>query len=419
MILGVLLWASAHAAPVTVEAEGLGPEEEVRQELYRLAVAQLVRDELGRMQIDVALYQAQLEKKFAAWFAQAEERLRTELGRSGQDEKALSDAVEGERRKARWPFLGYDKLLRQFSIKSFSAHPERTNHWLMTLEGDLDQRLLAAHAQRILDEAKPFRRLLLLAELSPENFGWGDLKLDDEQTFLAPVEAEWLRWLQENAPADVEEVALCRDACRDAVTRWRARDAKEMAKHVEPELLGSLLLTTKISLSREQLSAREVRMSFTGGVLLHDLNTKQVLHWGDLPRDTLLLKLGDQKKFNSQLATASYRYPLAKFLEAKNQVGRSVALTNALVVRLVNARNLGEALRFIEWVRVRGAGMQAQGKLDSFTSSSARVLIHFRGEGNKFKALVTAPSELESEWGRSVQIDDTGSELVLTLAKKP
>jgi hypothetical protein len=63
--------------------------------------------------------------------------------------------------------------------------------------------------------------------------------------------------------------------------------------------------------------------------------------------------------------------------------------------------------------------MQAQGKLDSFNSKNARILVHFRGEGNKFKALVSGVKELESEWGRPLVIEEQGNELIITLESKP
>lgn len=410
VLLGLFLIAPASAAVVTVEASVKDvPGEDVRQTLFRLAVEKLVLESLAPMNLDRPSYETAVKKKFEQWLAELEKR------GAAPEQLALAKA------RGVYGFANWEKLLRRFTVKTFAAHPEVLDQWSMTLDAEVDEKLLALHVQRTQQQAREFRRLYLSSQVRLENFTWEDLKLTQATDFMAPVEAEWLKWFQENPPEDVEEVVLCDANCQGLLERWRAHDEKAMSTFFEPDFVGGLLLTATIQLQRELISgvSAETRMTYTGGVILQDLNTKRVLHWADLPREVITLRTQDQKKLNSGLATQTYRYPLSKFSETKAQVSKSVTLTNAVVVRLQNPRHLGDVMRLIEWLRTKGAPMQAQGKLDSFNSSTAKILVHFRGEGNKFKALVSGVTELESEWGRTLTIEDQGSDIVITLKPKP
>lgn len=421
-LLAILPILMAQAATVAVElAAADAPEEEIRQGLYRLAVEKLVSESMKGRNLNEAVYQEALTKKFESWFAEIDKRLREEMAQQNTPAEQIEQKMSWEKAKSRFSFAKLDKLIKRYTIKTFSPHPDTVGVWQMTLEGEVDESLLPIHVQRMQDESRAFRRLWVHPQIQLDNFSWEDLKLTKAADFMTPVQNEWLKWFQDNLPADVEDVAICDEACEKLLEKWRAHDEKNMASFVEPELIGSLLLTVNINLSREQLmgAVKESKITYSGGLILQDLNTKRVLHWADLPKEIQTLKLKEQKKFNSGLATQTYRYPLSKFEEVKNQVGKSVSLTNSVVLRLVNARHLGEAMRLVEWIRVKGAPMQAQGKLDSFNSKNARILVHFRGEGNKFKALVSGVKELESEWGRPIAIEEQSNELIITLESKP
>jgi hypothetical protein len=421
-LLAIFPILMAQAGTVAVELSvAEAPEEEIRQGLYRLAVEKLVFESMKSRNLNEAIYQEALTKKFDPWFAEIEKRLRDELALKNTPVEQIEQKIIWEKAKSRYSFAKLDKLVKRYTIKTFSAHPETVGVWQMTLDGEIDENLLPVHVQRMQDESRAFRRLWIYPQIRLNNFSWEDLKLSKASDFMTPVQKEWLKWFQDRPPVDVEDVAICDEACEKILQKWRSHDEKKMESFVEPELIGGLLLTVNIDLSREQLmgAVKESKITYSGGLILQDLNTKRVLHWADLPKEHQTLKEVEQKKFNSGLATQTYRYPLSKFEEAKNQVGKSVSLTSSVVLRLVNARHLGEAMRLVEWIRVKGAPMQAQGKLDSFNSKNARILVHFRGEGNKFKALVSGVKELESEWGRPLVIEEQSNEIVITLESKP
>lgn len=412
----------ARATVVDVEipvAAGLAAED-VRSKVFQAALEQLIKSDMQRMNLDVAAYEKAFETKFNRWFEVIEKRRREELAAAGTLGEAQLPIIDFEKEKSRSVFAARSGLVKKYTIKKFAAHPEKLETWQMTLEGDVDERLLSVHVQRMLQEGeKAFRRLWILTTVRPANFGWEDLKLTRQEEFTAPIEAEWLKWFQENIPDDVQDVALCDDACKKLLENWNAQDEKSMQSFLAPEFLGGLLLNVNITLDREVLggTVNETRINYGGGVVLQDLNSKRVLHWADLPRETQTLRQSEPKLFNSAVASHCYRYTLGKFLEVKNQVGKSVSLPNSITIRLVHASHMGQALRLIDWIREKGAPMQAQGKLDSFNRKETRVLIFFRGEGNKFKSLVSGVKELESEWG-PLTVDDTGADLVITLTPK-
>ncbi len=415
-----VLVARATVVEVEVPIPAGTATEDVRNKVFQFALEKLIKTDMQRMNLDVSAYEKAFEDKFARWFEVIEKRRREELTAAGTIGEAQTPLIEIEREKSKNVFAARSGLIKKYAIKKFAAHPEKLDTWEMSLDGEVDERLLTVHVQRMLQGGdKAFRRLWILTTVRPVNFGWEDLKLARQEDFSAPIEKEWLKWFQENTPDDVEDVAICDEPCQKILEKWNAQDEKSMAKFLAPEFLGGLLLNVNITLDREVLNGTvlETRVNYGGGLILQDLNTKRVLHWADLPRETQTLRQTEPKLFNSAVASHCYRFVLPKFLEVKNQVGKSVSLTNSMTVRLVNATHMGQALRLIDWIREKAAPMQAQGKLDSFNRKETRVLIFFRGEGNKFKSLVSGVKELESEWG-PLTIDDSGADLVITLTPK-
>lgn len=427
LVLGAFLalfpWFILEAAVVELEHEvpAETSEDEVRHHLYRLSVERLIKQEMGRMNLDVKVYEDAFDKKFQPFFSEIQARKSIEWQKAGLSPETVIAETAKTKEKSRFVFSGWENLLKRYTIKKFQPHAEKIGVWLMTFDAEVDEGALSLNFARLTSaDQKPFRKLFVYSQLRPDNFSWEDLKLTSALDFIRPVELEWLKWFKENQPAEVEEVVLCDESCQGQIAEWRALDEKAMAQFVSPELIGGLLLTVNINFSRETLlgPVSESKVTYTGGVILQDLNTKRVLHYADLPTEIQTLKLNDQKQFNSAMASHTYRYPLEKFLLAKTQVGKSVSLSNSMVVRLVNPLHLGQAMRLIEWIQQKGAPMQAQGKLDSFSRKEARLLVFFKGEGTKFKTLVEKPFELELEWNRPLTVESSTSDLSFTVGEK-
>lgn len=389
---------------------------EMRKIAFQVALEKLVKQEMEQLGLDTSGYERSFEAKFNSWFSEIESRRRLEL----EGNEKMEEIIQLEKKKSRLSFSGWDKLLKSFTIRKFSQDTGTADSWEIILDATVDNRLLSIHFQRMLDSEKTFRKLIVLVNITTENFSWLDFGLEKVESFTDPIESEWHNWFTQNTPADVEEVVICDSACKEALAKWETQDEKNMKRFVDPELVGSLILKVNLSLSKDEVKSSfgELRMNYSGGIILQDLNTKRVLHWADLPVEYQSIRGGDQKTLNSAIASYCYKYPLSKFNEVKNQVGKSVSLTNSMTIKFINPTHLGQVMRLIEWIRVKGTAVQAQGKLDSFSQKEAKVLIFFRGSENKFKALVSAVSELESEWGRTLSVSDESSGLVMTLGEK-
>lgn len=417
-LLGFLISCNLWAQTVTVSYQGQPEqtESELRSVVYKMAIQKLIKEQMAAQNLDLVAYETAFEKKFSTWFAGIEAKRRVEW----KDKPDLEALVAQEKLTSRESFAGLEKLLKRTTIKKFSPHPVELNQWEMVLEAEVDSRLLSLHHQRMLEDNKSFRKLFVRVQMDTQNFTWTDLKLKAASDFTSVVEAEWLKWFEANSPADVEEVVLCDATCRSSLEAWEVQDEKTMKSFVSPELVGNLLLTVNLSVEKDLIrsTASDTKMNHSGGVILHDLNTKRVLFWADLPKETQVIRASEQKNFNSLLASYVYKYPLSQLMDAKNQVARSVSLTNSMTVKVMGASHLGQVMQFLNWIRVKGAGIQAQGKLDSFSQNEAKILFFFRGSENKFKALVSGSSELESELGRPLAVTELGPELIITLGEK-
>jgi len=243
----------ARAASVELDAAmdpGL-PEEEVRQIMQRLAVEKLVRGEMARLNLDVAAYDKALEEKFGASFAEQEKRLLEEWTKTGKTPEEQAPLLAQEKARARERFLGLGSLLKSFSVKRLGAHPDTVGTWQITLEGEVDEALLSLHVQRLQQVgSKAFRHLWINTQVRPENFSWEDLQLTRAADFVTPIEAEWLKWFQQNPSADVESVVLCGEACQKSLAIWQTIDEKSLAGSLPAEFSDSLLMSVTITLHR-------------------------------------------------------------------------------------------------------------------------------------------------------------------------
>ncbi len=407
-------WAPLLAFPLAVLAaevsvEGVFPPEvpapRIQEELLHLAQEELLKAEMVSAGLDAGAYSQGWERKFPAWSKDMQER-----------HKAAADpAPFPPPWKLRRALLDPESLLERHEVKSFGPLVPKPGAWGLTLEGTARAALLPAHHARFSAPGEGLSpRLYLSTRILPSNFSWKDLQLAGERDFAGPVESEWLKWWASALPEGVGEVLPCLGECAAALFRWQALP-EGAPPAFEPVLAGHMLLSVELTLQRPEALAPG-RMALTGGVLWHDFDSRRVLRWGDLSPEAMTAKTTDPKARNSALASWCYRAPLGKFLEMKNQARRSVSPVGLLVVRLENAAHMGQVLRLQEWLGAKGGPFRAQASLGSFSSRRGRVLVRYQGDGAKFKAMVSAPKELESEWGRPVAVTEEGGELVFTLA---
>lgn len=250
------------------------------------------------------------------------------------------------------------------------------------------------------------KRLHVLVEVAPIQFSWSDLSLTSAREFSTPLQTAWVKWWGEPLPEGFIEVIACNDVCETVVNKWREGES------LPPEFAGDALLTININLKRSQVEGLEPSMSWEGGILWHDFDTRQRLRWGEFPNESHVIKGIDAKAFNTQLASLCYRSPLGKFLELKNQTSTSISPKKQLVARFLGAAHMGQVIRLMAYFRTVLAPMDAEVKLQSFGKEGARILIFFRGDEEKLQSLVSGPRELESEWGRPLTVESLAGEVI-------
>lgn len=405
VLSGVSLWASA-ASEVTVDVTYAEkpPTEFDKSVQYQSALQALVAAELKLLNLDPLPYDEGLKRHYQDWLNKYQERA-----------KANSIPVLPA---AMSQFVQWESLFTRVILVKFAPREEKSDTWQMTLQGQAEPVLLRQHYNRISKAGPLGRKLFLEVSVTPMNFSWEDLQLTRAGEFTAPLEKEWLKWFVDGRlPDGVDEIVLCHASCQAELRRWREFDEAKMAQFIAPELMESLLLSIEIKLERQIMEGprAENKITLSGGVVLTDLDSKRRLHWVDLAGEQYSLKAGIPKEYNSALATLCYRAPLGKFLEFKTLAAQSGLPRVMMTVRLENPAHMGQALRLLEWIKLKAKSMNAEGKLDSFARKEARILIYFVGEGNKFKSLVSNVKELESEWGKPIIVNDQGEGQVYTL----
>lgn len=406
VMLWVLMSFSALCASQVVIEESFPsapPTDLDKARIQRQGLRALIAAELKLLGLDAGSYELAYAQRKTEW----EKNLRERLAAAELPLTALPTEA----------FVDEAALLRNFTVVKFARPDDKGDLWQMTLQGEAEPKLLQLHYQRFTKAGALGPRLLFDVRVTPDNFSWEDLQLRSDREFVAPLEREWLGWfVADHLPASVEEMNLCGEACQRSLGQWRAADEAKMGGFVDPWLTGNLLLSVEMTLHREVLEGPvpDQRLTLSGGAVLKDLDSKRTLHWEDLPTEKHVLRQTSFKEFNSALATLCYRAPLGKFLLFKN-AGAPLGQSHSLTVRLSNMDHMGQALRLLEWLKAKGSAFSVDGKLDSTKGREARILIFFVGEANKFKPLVSAVKELESEWGKTVRVTDEGETLVYSL----
>src|SRR5690606_30080193 len=83
--------------------------------------------------------------------------------------------------------------------------------------------------------------------------------------------------------------------------------------------------------------------------------------------------------------------------------------SNTMVVRLIDFPNLEEVMKFSDLLENRGLKYSVSSSLTSFNSTEAELLVHFEGENDDLRRLVSAmkPVKNSSEY----QIFDSNSSI--------
>lgn len=368
---------------------------------------------------EFADFKKKLDGKFEESFKLHKEQKLSE--RFGKGKESLSE----EEKKSFLAGLESEKDLefRKFSkaldiIQSYNSKASSEAESFKTIiELTLDRLKLNRLLKKITtDEKKAFSRLWIVPEMSLINLTWTDLGLEKEASFLNPLSGSWQKWVNENLPDSVEDVAVCEDECHKFFLEWEQKAVDQLATSVPADYQRALFAKVSLNLRRTHFNPtlNESVFEWDGKLLVLDVHTKRSVASYNLPPEKKDWRSLDQKALNSALASRLYRSPLPFFKQIEASLkGAQLNQVNRLVIR--GHKNISDVLALMELMKARGSSLGMDVKLDKIRPNEAELLCFYQGEEKSFSDLLSKLKELKSSTGYQLVNEFTGVQHVLKL----
>jgi hypothetical protein len=326
-----------------------------------------------------------------------------------QLEAALKDLEKNKSSE----FIKYSRVLELLQSYTFLAFniSETPPHVIMaTIDLTLNRTKMERLFRRIVSgDTKQFRRLWIVTDINLNGFNWQDLGLSQESSFTEPLSEAWKKWWEENLPNNFEDTEICHSDCLVYQSNWEAQPANKLLIP-NPQYDDSVWIKISLNLKKVQSS-----FEWDGRVVLLDINTKRLLGSSSIDKAKRSFEEGDQKSFNSSLASHLYQSSLGVFSVQKGTLKNSLKLNQSSHLIIRGHKNLNDVLEFKELLNTRGSYMGIKASLESFQKDEARLLCFFQGEAKVFSDLLSQLKELKSSQSFVLSSDLTGPVPVVKL----
>jgi hypothetical protein len=411
-----MAWGQLSDSIELTEKLGPLPEEVAKKEILQRAILKSIQKFSPELGYKFEDFNEKVQASFKVSFQSYKEKMIVEkfgtnykTSLSEADIKSFFESLESERAASFIRFTHYQDLLRSHSFSFFKQDEKDASVWKANIQLDFDRIKLDKVLRKFISgEIKPFAKLILISEIDPYQFEWIDLGVDNEKSFLTPLNTSWLKWFNENLPNSVEEVAICDALCMNYFSKWTDTQSDQLS--VPEEYNHAVFLKVNLHLKRSAVveNLQEVKFEWEGRALLLDPTTKRVLGSFTLPLESRTFRLMEQKALNSSLASSLYRAPLTAFMQFNRKLEEKVGFTRVSKLVIKGHRNLGDVLLLSEKLKTRGSSLGFEAVLDNFTREEANLLCFYRGEEKSFTDLLSSIKELKSSHGYTLVNEFTG-----------
>jgi hypothetical protein len=334
-----------------------------------------------------------------------------------QFETKYFDQKKIDPKMTREQFYDLSRFFSSVTYKNLKPHEQKINFWEITIIGQIDEALVKTWALNYVSKTKhKYQKLWLRLNLELEGFNWDDLKLTSENDFTKSFIPLWINYLRDLKGFDVSEILFCHEDCQQNHKNWESINPKNMISEIPLHFKNSILLTQNIKIVRSTVEGafKEYKFQLSGGFILEDLDSKNVIYYVDAKPETKSFNVKNQKELNSALASTVYRFPLGYLIEFKNsQKNKTDQMTQFLTIR--GGKGLSEIYKIKEAIEIEGAGMGIEIKLDLYSQSEAKLKITLQNEAKKIKDLIQSTKAIELKCGRKFEVKEEGDQTILQL----
>jgi hypothetical protein len=224
--------------------------------------------------------------------------------------------------------------------------------------------------------------LFIYTKMNPLNFSWKDLGVEGEDSFVAPLNQNWLEWFKQNQTS-FKEVISCFQACEQDFNTWL--EGQNLDK------LSGVWIKTDLSLRRLE----NERFEISGGIVFLEIDHRKNLGAKTIEVQKVSFPLVDMKQRNSALASYLFRLTLPFYEGLIDQLtAQQDTRSQKLVIR--GFSYLSDLNGLEKLMNEKRPNLNLKTNLISFDRKEAQLDVTFKGEEKLFIDLLSELKELKS-----------------------
>ncbi len=332
-----------------------------------------------------------------------------------EGKSAFLQEISNDEKKLFINFSNILSLVESYKFKELIQDKIDPNTWSAKVELVLDKNKIEKFFQRVLNnEKKLLSKIFIITDIVPLQFKWEDLSLENELSFIDPLNRYWLKWFAENSLTNIEDVVICSGDCNLFYNKWVDSVAGELS--IPEEFYNSAFLKITVNLLRSNTAGplKEETFKWEGRVVVQDIQTKQIIANSTIfPESRKFISLS-HKATNSALASSISRLPLPLFLQLNQKItDKKMGVTRSKKLVLTGYKNSGDVFSFVKMIKDRGNLLSLDVSIDNFSKDQTIINCFYKGEEKSFTDLLSSIKELKSYNNYALLNDFNGAQSVI------
>lgn len=224
--------------------------------------------------------------------------------------------------------------------------------------------------------------LFLFTKINLLNFAWKDLSVEGEDSFVNPLNQNWVEWFKQNQN-QFQSIESCSSNCENEFNTW--------IEGTNLESRSGIWIKTDLNLRR----LVDEKFEISGGVVFLDIDTRKNLGARTLELQKISFPILDLKKRNSALASYLFRSTLALYSSLLSGINEQKEFRSLRLV-IKGFSSLSDIQALEKLLAERSSTINLKSSLVGFARHEAQLNVTFKGEEKLFTDLLSELKELKS-----------------------
>ena len=224
--------------------------------------------------------------------------------------------------------------------------------------------------------------LFLYTKINLLNFMWKDLSVEGEDSFITPLNQNWVEWFKQNQ-TQFQLIEPCSQSCEVEFNTW--------IEGANLDQRSGVWIKTDLNLRR----LVDEKFEISGGIVFLDIESRKNLGARTLELQKISLPILDLKKRNSALASYLFRASLPFYTALMSGINSEKDARSLLLV-IKGFTSLSDIQALEKLLAEKNSNLNLKSSLVGFARQQAQLNITFKGEEKLFTDLLSELKELKS-----------------------